>query len=336
MNKKILYIGNNLVKSTKYLTTMETLSHNLNKEFFIVYKYSNKINKVSRLLDMCFSIIKHRKNVDYVLIDTYSTINFYYAFFTSQIARIFNLKYIPILHGGNLPKRIDKSKYLSKLIFKNSYKNIAPSNYLKFAFESHNFISEFIPNSLEIKTYNYKKRKVIRPKLLWVRAFNEIYNPTLAIKVLCLLKEEYPEAKLCMVGPFVDESYRKSVDLVKKNNLENIVEFTDVLLKEQWHKKSLEYDIFINTTNYDNTPVSVMEAMALGLTIVSTNVGGIPFLLDDKINSLLVSKNNPEEMTTKIISILDGNFPDLATNARKKVENFDWEVVKNKWIKILK
>ncbi|WP_373943529.1 glycosyltransferase [Polaribacter sejongensis] len=109
-----------------------------------------------------------------------------------------------------------------------------------------------------------------------------------------------------------------------------------VLLKENWHKKSEEFDIFINTTNFDNTPVSVMEAMALGLPLVSTNVGGIPFLIDDKIDGLLVSKANAEEMTNAIIAILNNTYPNLAIKAREKVTNFSWENNKEKWFQILK
>ena len=334
--KNILYIGNNLTGKTKYNSTIIVLSSLLTSEGFLVTISSDKINKVLRLMDMCISLVKNRNRVDYVLIDTFSTINFYYAFIISQLARVFKLKYIPILHGGNLPERLERNQFLSNLIFKNSYKNIAPSNYLKSAFEKKGYDTMFIPNILEIENYKFKNRKVIEPKLFWVRAFKEIYNPTLAIKVLEILKKEYPKAKLCMVGPFVDDSYNDCLKLISELKLETSVEFTDVLLKEDWHKKSEDYDIFINTTNFDNTPVSIMEAMALGLPIVSTNVGGMPFLIDDTSDGLLVSKYNAEDMTKAIILILDNKHPNLAANARKKVENFSWDNNKEKWFQILK
>lgn len=334
--KNIVYIGNDLTGKTKYNSTIKVLSTLLKGEGFSVIVSSDKISKIARLLDMCISLVKNRNKVDYVLIDTFSTINFYYALIISQLARVFKLKYIPILHGGNLPQRLEHNPFLSDLIFKNSYKNIAPSNYLKSAFEEKGYVTMFIPNILEIENYKFKNRKVIEPKLFWVRAFKEIYNPTLAIMVLEILKKEYPKAKLCMVGPFVDDSYSDCLKLVSELKLENSVEFTDVLLKEDWHKKSEDYDIFINTTNFDNTPVSIMEAMALGLPIVSTNVGGMPFLIDDTSDGLLVSKSNAEHMTKAIISILDNTHPNLAVNARKKVENFSWDVNKEKWFQILK
>ena len=204
---RILYIGNNLTGKTKYNSTIVVLSSLLRAEGFSVTISSDKTNKLFRLLDMCFTLMKHRNKTDYVLIDTFSTINFYYALMISQIARVFNLKYIPILHGGNLPERLEKNKLLSNLIFKNSYKNVAPSNYLKKAFESKGYKTMFIPNILEIENYKFKERKDLEPNLFWVRAFKQIYNPTLAIKVLAMLKKKYPAAKLCMVGPFVDHSY---------------------------------------------------------------------------------------------------------------------------------
>ncbi len=332
----ILYIGNNLTKKTKYNSTLTILSNLLSKEGYNITISSDKQNKLLRLISMCLSVIKLRNKVSYILIDTFSTSNFYYALLTSQIARFFKIKYIPILHGGNLPYRISKNPLLSKLIFKNSFKNIAPSFYLKNEFEKQGYKTQFIPNILEIEDYNFIERLNIQPKILWVRAFKEIYNPTLAIKVLNLLKIDFPEAKLCMVGPFVDTSYTNTLELVKNLKLENSVEFTDVLLKEDWHKKSEEFDIFINTTNFDNTPVSVMEAMALGLPVVSTNVGGLPFLIDNKIDGLLVEKENEIVMTSAIKSILNNKFPDLVFNARKKVEGFSWQNNRQKWLEILK
>ena len=337
MNRKnILYIGNNLTKSTKYSTTMDTLSNLLSLENYKIIKSSNKSNKFIRMFDMCLTIIKNCFNVDYILIDTFSTSNFYYAFITSQLARVFKIKYIPILHGGNLPYRLDKSKNFSNLIFKNSYRNIAPSNYLKYEFEKRNYDVKFIPNILEIQNYEIKKKTSIKPKLLWVRAFKQLYNPQMAIEVLSILKENFSKAKLCMVGPFTDHSYNETIELVKKHGLENCVEFTGVLSKEKWIKKSNEFDIFINTTNFDNTPVSVMEAMALGLTIVSTNAGGMPYLINDGYDGILVNKNDSQKMANEIINLINNNNQQLALNARKKVENFDWTVVRNQWNSILK
>ncbi len=332
----ILYIGNNLVETTNYATSMDILSSLLKLEGFTVNKSSSKSNKILRLLEMCFAVFHYRTKVNYVLIDTYSTSNFYYAFITSQLCRLFNLHYLPILRGGNLPYRLKQNPKLSSLIFNNSFQNIAPSGYLKYEFELKGYKTLLIPNVIPITKYNFKNRQKLQPKLLYVRSFAKIYNPTLAIEVLKELKEKYPEATLCMIGPDKDGTLKEVQQLIEKYELHDSVEITGVLSKEEWHKKSEKFDIFINTTNVDNTPISVIEAMALGLPVISTNVGGLPYLIDDNKDGVLVDKEQPSLMVSQIDKTIKGNNTLLALNARSKIENFDWSIVRNQWLKLLK
>lgn len=335
--KKILYIGNNLSKKSKYHSAMDTLSSMLKNEGFELTCSSSKSNKILRLFSMCLIIFFKRNKTDYVLIDTFSTTNFYYALITSQIARMFSIKYIPILHGGNLPWRIDNKPYFSNLIFNNSYKNISPSKYLQFEFSKRGYKVNFIPNAIEIKDYKFRERRKVKFKILWVRAFDKTYNPLLAIKVLNKLKIINPQVELCMVGPEKDDTFKKSMELVNKMNLKDNIKFTGVLVKEEWHELSKGYDIFMNTTNIDNMPVSIIEAMALGFPIVSTNAGGLPYLISNNNDGVLVSVNNEKEMANAILELMKKpQFVEkLSQNARKKAESFDLENVKQKWLKIL-
>jgi len=336
MNKTILYIGNNLAKKTNYATSMDVLSRLLSIEGFTIYKSSSKSNTFFRLLKMCYDLVRYRSIVDYVLIDTFSTSNFYYALLTSQLCRFFSLKYLPILHGGNLPYRLKQNPRLSSLIFKNSYQNIAPSGYLKYEFEKEGFKTILIPNVIPIANYTFKERKKIAPKLLYVRAFAKIYNPSMAVEVLKELKKTYPKAILCMIGPDKDGTLDDVLQLINTYKLQDSIEITGVLSKEEWHEKSDDYDIFINTTNVDNTPISIIEAMALGLPIVSTNVGGLPYLIENNRDGILVDKNNAIAMSMRIIEIVDKNSISLAKKARIKAEFFDWSSVRNQWLNILK
>lgn len=333
----ILYLGNKLSIHGNTPTSVETLG-NLLKKHFDIKLVSNKKNKIFRILDMLFSIIKYRKKISYVLIDTYSTSNFYYALLSAVICNILNIKYIPILHGGDLPNRVNRSRSFSNLIFRSSYINIAPSNYLIDKLKNFNYKIKYIPNNIEISNYKFKSRVNLKPKLLYVRAFSEVYNPQMAIYVLDKLIKNYPNAELCMVGPDRDGTFDEVKKLTEKLELTNNVKFMGKMSKKDWWKLSEEYDIFINTTNFDNTPVSVMEAMALGLPVITTNVGGIPYLLEDKKDSVFVEKNDIDSMYLEIRNILENQktSQQIIRNARKKVESFDWNVVKNDWISLLK
>ncbi|MFD0835513.1 glycosyltransferase family 4 protein [Mariniflexile aquimaris] len=334
--KNILYIGNQLSESGKTDTTIKTLSEALRQEGFTVYAVSDIKNKVFRLAHMLLAIIKYAKKVDCVLIDTYSTSNFYFAYLSSQLCRLFNLKYIPILHGGNLPKRLKNSSKLSKFIFKNAYINVAPSAFIQHEFEKYGFSNlVYIPNSIHLKNYPFKQRNHNNINLLWVRSFSEIYNPLLAMDILKQLLDEGIKTTLCMVGPDNDGSLLKAKDYAKALQVEVI--FTGKLSKDAWIELSQNYNMFINTTNFDNMPVSVIEAMALGLPIVSTNVGGMPFLVEHNHEGILVEPNNADEFVEAIKKVFYNQeiARNLTLNARKKVEHYDWELVKKQWLSLL-
>jgi glycosyltransferase involved in cell wall biosynthesis len=334
--KNLLYIGNKLAGHGLNQTTMETLGPLLEREGFAVTYASSKKNQWIRMLDMLWSVCRNRKT-DYVIIDTYSTVSFWYAFTTSQLCRLFRLKYIPFLHGGNLPNRLQNNPGICRMIFKHAHINVAPSHYLLEAFKKQGFSKIiYIPNAIETNKYPFKERKIGSPKLLWVRSFAEIYNPIMAVSVFQQIKEKYPESSLCMVGPDKDGSLLKTKKVANGLGLQII--FTGKLSKEEWMTLSQEYDIFINTTHFDNMPVSVIEAMSLGLAVVSTNVGGIPFLLEHDKDALLVADDATDEMVASIRKLMENPalYQELTTQARRKALAFDWESVKDKWIKILR
>jgi glycosyltransferase involved in cell wall biosynthesis len=330
--KNLVYIGNRLEERGGSPTSIDVLTPLFRKEGFYVYPVSTKKNKFLRLAEMNKAVLKHKKWLDLVLIDTYSTQNFWYAIIVAYLCRILGLSYILMLRGGNLPSRLKKNPQLSASLFKKAKLNIAPSLYLLKVFQQAGFTNlKYIPNSIFLKEYPFKDRKILKPKLLWVRAFAEIYNPILALKVLEALLKKYPEAELCMVGPEKDKSFEECVNYAKENKLP--VKFTGRLSKSEWITLSREYEIFLNTTNVDNTPVSLIEAMALGLPIVSTNVGGIPYLLQDKKTGLLVPPDDKSSMLSAIRNLLQD--PELAENlsqnARHQAEKYDWELVKQEW-----
>ncbi|WP_136480588.1 glycosyltransferase family 4 protein [Cognatitamlana onchidii] len=332
----LLYIGNKLSQKGKTKTTIETMGSLLEKEGFSVHISSSKQNKLIRLCDMLFSVVRHRNSVDYVLIDTYSTSNFYYAYLTSQLCRWFKLKYMPILHGGNLPKRLKGFPKMSVQIFENAFKNVAPSLYLYAHFKQAGFTNlEYIPNNIAIKNYVFKMRPIDEVKLLWVRSFSKFYNPQLAVRLLKALKDEGIKASLCMIGPDNDGSLSKTKELARALQVD--VEFTGLLSKEDWHNKARDFNIFINTTNIDNTPVSVIEAMALGLPIISTNVGGMPYLIEHGVDGILLEPNNLDAFKLAVKHFINNEevTKEMCIKARQKVEQFDWNIVKEKWKALL-
>ena len=160
----------------------------------------------------------------------------------------------------------------------------------------------------------------------------------MAVIVLHSVIKDFPEAHLCMVGPVKDNSINVVNNFINKFKLSKNITITGKLNKKDWIELSSEYDIFINTTNYDNHPITLLESMALGLPIVSTNPGGIPDLLSHNQTAKLVKPNDVSGMASQIIDYLlnDHERIQIAINARKIVEeNFSKEKIIPKWSTII-
>ena len=272
-----------------------------------------------------------------VLIDTYSTKAFYYTFIFALFSSLFSKPYCPILHGGGLPDRLKYYPRISRFIFGKSLVNISPSLYLKQIFEREGFAILHIPNFIEILNYPMRIRKKFRPRILWVRSFHKIYNPVLAIYVLEKLVKRWNDAELCMVGPDKDGSMKDVIRLAKELNITNHLKITGKIKRKNWIELSKKYDIFINTSQVDNHPVTLLEIMALGLPIVTTNVGGIPFIIKNKKNGLLVNSNNAVEMVDRISMLISGkiNGKLITRNAREEILELDKNKVIKKWYSLV-
>ena len=334
--KKILYVGNDLKHKSINTTVMRTLGPALEKEGYTVYYTSPKKNKIFRLLDMVFSVLRYGKRVDVVFIDTYSTLNFYYALTVSWLSNFFNLPYVPILHGGNLITRIKSSPILAHRIFDNAFQNVSPSRYLYEEFKANGYNNVIhIPNFINIKDYPLTEKSYEQPKLLWVRSLADIYNPKQAILVADKLQKKNIKLKLCMVGPDPRDKMEDLKLMASEKRVE--AKFTGKLAREEWIELSKDYNLFINTANVDNMPVSVIEAMALGFPVVSTNVGGIPFFIEQNKNGIMVQPNNIDAMTDAIMALWRDKekLKDISQNARKTAATFDWSEVKHLWIALL-
>ena len=295
---------------------------------------SSKTNKLLFLLDVVWTIISKRNRYHLAEVDVFSGPAFIWAEVAVQLLRWLKKPVILVLHGGNLPLFSKRHPGRVKRLLSLASRVVTPSAYL---FEHLHHIRPditILPNPIQLENYTFHPRLTPSPRLLWLRAFHEIYNPSLAPRVLHELVARNPGIELTMVGPDKgDGSLQRMLAVADSLQVRDKLKLTGQVPRAdvpQWLAGS---DIFINTTNIDNTPVSIIEAMAAGMCIVSTNVGGIPCLLEHGVDSLLVLPDDPPAMANAIQKIL--NDPPLAqtlsTNARRKAEGFSWQVIYPMW-----
>ena len=329
----ILLIGNFLSSHGLNPTAIEDLATALSNRYEIKIS-SDKKNPFFRLLDMAMSVVNNRKRCQLIIVDVFSTYALIFSCLVIFLAKLFNIPYIPVLRGGYLSERYRKYPPIFIFLFSNASTIICPSKYLKRCFDDKNYTIKVIPNYIDLKMYSFKIRKQIKPQILWVRSIHNIYNPLMAVHVLYGIKKKYPDARLCMVGPVKDNRVMEQLKiLISRLDLQDHVLFSGQLSKIEWTALSKDYDIFINTTDYDNNPVTLLESMALGLPIVSTNVGGVPYLIDDKVTGLLVEAKKSEQMVEKINELISGKIDgyQIARNAREKVSHYDKSQIIKQW-----
>jgi glycosyltransferase involved in cell wall biosynthesis len=155
---------------------------------------------------------------------------------------------------------------------------------------------------------------------------------------LSLLAGEFPDIHLTMIGPDKgDGSAQAAWRTARELKIEDRVNFKGAVPKPEVPEWLNRGDIFLNTTNVDNMPVSMLEAMACGLCVVSTNVGGIPYLVNHQQDALLVPPDDAEPMASAVKRIL--TEPELAVSLSKhgrlKTEQLDWAVVIKRWERVL-
>jgi len=330
----IVYIGNFLGKLGYTPAPNELICYMLSEDFQ-VRKCSEKRSVILRFIHILVCTLGTGLSKRSILIiDVFSSKAFWFAWAANEIGKLLHVPRIIVLHGGDLPTRYKNTPFLSRRLLTGASKIISPSGYLKQVSEAIFSVDvQVIPNPIQTDLYHLKERSFERPKILWVRSFHHIYHPTMAIRVLAEVSSHYSEAKLCMVGPDKDGSLQQCKDLAVSLGLENRVAFTGLLSKKEWISLSEDYNIFINTTHFDNTPVSVIEALALGLPVVSTNVGGIPWLLQQGKTALLVDDGDEGQMGKAIHLLMKDVMlrQTLVQEGRKLAESMDFKQIGKQW-----
>jgi glycosyltransferase involved in cell wall biosynthesis len=334
----LLMVGNFLSASGRSHGVCEDLAVALKSAGWSVLTTSDKPGRLSRLLDFLLTVWQQRRRYTVAQVDVYSGLAFVWAEWVCWALRRAKRPYVLTLHGGNLPTFARSSDKRVRRLLRRASAVTAPSRYLLEQMRPYCQDMVLLPNPLDLTKYPFRARKQPAPSLVWLRAFHDIYNPSLAVRVLALLARDFPTVSLVMMGPSKGDGSRELMkNLALKLNVVDRLSCRGQVPKDEVPHWLQQGDIFLNTTRVDNTPVSVLEAMACGLCIVSTRVGGIPYMLEHETDALLVPGDDPPAMAKAVQRLLteDGLAERLSSNARRKVEQFDWTSILPKWERLL-
>ena len=335
----ILLIGNFLSAARGTRGVCEDLAMGLKAAGWSVVTTSSRPGRFARLVDFLFTVWWQRNRYQVAQVDVYSGPSFLWAEWVCLALRITRKPYILTLHGGNLPAFAQRHASRVRRLLKSAGAVTTPSAYLFEQMEVYRKDLVRLPNSLEISKYPFRHRNRPEPNLVWLRAFHNIYNPLLAVKVVALLEKDFPSVRLAMIGPDKrDGSHDLARNLAMKLGVIDRITFVGPVPKATTPEWINRGDILLNTPRIDNTPVSILEAMACGVCIVSTKVGGIPYLIEDESNGLMVPDSDEIAMARAVRRLIseDGLAGRLSHNGRLKAEQFDWPTILPQWERLFR
>ena len=249
------------------------------------------------------------------------------------IARLRNIPVVVNYRGGEAEAFFQKSFFWVKPSLDKASAITVPSGFLETVFGQIGYPTAIVPNIIDLSRFTARptENKPTQPgfpHIVATRNLEAIYDNATAIRAFQCVKHTYPDAKLSIAGTGPERHMLES--LVNELNLQEAVEFTGRIDNNAVAALYQRADVMINASLVDNMPISILEALASGVPVVSTDAGGIPYLVEHGKTALLVEKKNPAAMADAIMHILRN--PELADNLRKNglasLEKYTWDSVK--------
>jgi glycosyltransferase involved in cell wall biosynthesis len=209
---------------------------------------------------------------------------------------------------------------------------IVPSPFLQRIFAEHGFRAEVVPNVIDLARFapadDSENAPGAGPRLLVARNLEDVYDIGTALRAFAILRRSLPGARLWVAG---SGPTRDALgDLARELGIADAVEFTGRLENERMAALYRRADLVLNPSLADNMPISILEALASGVPVVSTNVGGIPDLVTDGVTAVLVRPSDAEAMARETLRLL--NDPERMRRQRRAgrelVRNFEWSEVR--------
>lgn len=212
-------------------------------------------------------------------------------------------------------------------------KLVVPSEYLVRVFARFGLQAQSINNLIELEKFVFRERKHLRPRFLTNRNLESHYGVDCVLRAFAIIQQSHDDAEITVAG---DGSQRTSVhSLAKHLRLRNIT-FTGRVEPELIVGQYDGADIYLNGSRIDNQPLSILEAFACGLPVVTTNAGGIPDMVTDGVTGEVVRQDDYEAMASQALRLLEQ--PDsaerIACSALDECQKYTWKAVGGDWIEL--
>ena len=208
---------------------------------------------------------------------------------------------------------------------------IVPSGFLQEVFAQYALHGPIVPNVVDVSRFRPNEGKSTdarTPHFVVARNLERIYGNDLALQAFARIVTVIPGARLSIAGS--GPEHEALLALASQLGIDGRVCFTGRLDRDEMASLYREADVVLNPTRVDNTPNSVLEALASGVPVVCSRVGGVPYIVEDERTALLVPPDDPEALAEAVLRLIADPVlrQTLVDNGLNEVARYRWEAVK--------
>jgi glycosyltransferase involved in cell wall biosynthesis len=248
------------------------------------------------------------------------------------VARLLGKRTLINYRSGECRDHLQRSA-IAREVLKKTDRIVVPSGYLVDVLREFGLQAQIVPNIVDLSQFRYRLRSPLRPHLVCTRGFHPYYGIDVVVRAFAEVRKSYAEAQLDLVGGGQLENQIR--DLVRQLNLTG-VNFMGVASRKDIGQFYDRADIFVNASNLDNMPVSVLEAFASGTPVVTTAPESMRYIVENGRTGLLSEPGDAGALARNILAVLGDS--DLATrlsrNAFAESGKYRWESVRDQWLKV--
>jgi glycosyltransferase involved in cell wall biosynthesis len=254
------------------------------------------------------------------------------------IARLRGKPVVVNYRGGLAAEFLDGQARIVRATLARASALIVPSGFLKAVFARHGMSAEVIPNVVDVLRFRpadaEDRRDPRAPHIVVARNLEHLYGNDVAIRAFAHVRKRLPAARLTIAGsgPEAETLRRLAVEL----GVADAVRFAGRLDPDEMVDLYRSADLTLNPSRADNTPNSILESLACGVAVVSTDVGGVPFLVEHSQTAMLVAPDSPEPTAAAISHVLDDSMlrQRLIANGLALARGCSWVMVRTRWLEL--
>ena len=247
------------------------------------------------------------------------------------VSKLYGKKILLNYHSGEAEDHLRRWPRTTMPILGLVDKVVVPSEYLVRVFAKFGIESHAIFNIIDLDRFEFRQRTPLRPVFLSNRNLETHYGVDCILRAFAYIQREIPDAVLTVVG-----------DGSQRNALENLA--TELHLKRTNFTGRVEHDeidrqysascIYLNASKIDNQPLSLLEAFACGLPVVTTDAGGIPDIVTDGVTGFMVPVGDYESLAARALELLadEPMAMRMTERARAECAKYTCAVVCPKWL----